>query len=129
MPEGTDIERVVHGTLLGEATLAAEVAALLANEDGQYIAVNDEAVQLTGYSRVDLTSAWMGFLGADERSKRLFDAVRRRQRLQGRKLVKRRDGEIVPCRYWAIPTRIAEIPYFLLLLWPNAGRAVQNAAD
>lgn len=114
-----DIDRVIHGTLLGEAALTAEVAALLADEEGQYIAVNDEALRLTGYSRSDLTSAWMGFLGADERSRAIFQHVSRRQKLQGRKLVKRSNGEVVPCRYWAIPARVTEIPYFVLLLRPT----------
>jgi PAS domain S-box-containing protein len=115
----TDLGRIVQGTLFGEAALAAEVAALLADEDGQYIAVNDEAVQLTGYSRPELTNAWMGFLAADERSKAIFEHVSRRRHLQGKKLVKRRDGDLVACRYWAIPTRVTGIPYFLLLLWPS----------
>lgn len=119
-----DIERVIQGTLFGEATLTAEVAALLADEDGQYIAVNDEAVRLTGYTRPELTNAWMGFLGADERSKTIFQNVSRRQKLQGRKLVKRRDGNVVQCRYWAIPTRVTGIPYFLLLLWPSGSALV-----
>lgn len=122
-----DIDRVIHGTLLGEATLTAELAALLADERGQYIAVNDEAVRLTGYTRTDLTNAWMGFLAADERSKRIFDDVSRRRKLQGRKLIKRLDGEVVPCRYWAIPARVTEIPYFLLLLWPNRSAPALSA--
>jgi PAS domain S-box-containing protein len=117
----TDIERVIHGTLLGEAALSAEgVAALLANDDGQYIAVNDEAVHLTGYTRSNLTSAWMGFLSGDEHQRTLFQDIRRRQKLQGKKLVQRNDGEAVPCRYWAIPTRVTGIQYFLLLLWPSS---------
>ena len=115
----TDIDRVIHGTLLGEAALTAEVAALLANEDGQYIAANDEAVRLTGYTRYDLTNAWMGFLSGDERSSGLFQHITRREKLQGEKLVKRNDGQLIACRYWAIPARVTGISYFLLLLWPN----------
>ncbi len=88
-----DLERVIQGTLLGEAALTAEVAALLANEDGQYIAANDEALRLTGYARSDLTNAWMGFLSGDESSRTLFQRISRRQELHGKKLVKRRDGE------------------------------------
>jgi PAS domain S-box-containing protein len=114
-----DLERMVQGTLLGEAALTAEVAALLADEQGQYIAVNDEAVRLTGYTRSDLTSVRMGSLGADESSRTLFRQISRRQKLQGKKLVKHRDGAVVPCRYWAIPAKVTGISYFLLLLWPS----------
>ncbi|HJP59934.1 MAG TPA: PAS domain-containing protein [Gemmatimonadaceae bacterium] len=115
----TDLDRVIQGTLLGEAALTAEVAVLLANEDGQYIAANDEALRLTGYARSDLTNAWMGFLSGDESSRTLFQRISRLQELHGKKVVKRRDGEIVHCGYWAIPARITGISYFLLLLWPN----------
>ena len=118
-----DIDRVVQGTLLGEAALTAEVAALLADEDGQYIAVNDEAVRLTGYTRSELTSGRMGFLGADEQSRAIFQHINRRKKLQGRKLIKRREGDVLACRYWAIPAKVTELPYFLLLLWP----AIQSA--
>ncbi|MGN6800003.1 MAG: PAS domain-containing protein [Gaiellaceae bacterium] len=119
-----DIDRVIHGTLLGEAALTAEVAALLANEDGQYIAVNDEAVRLTGYERSELTAARMGSLGADESSRTMFRRITRREDLQGQKLLKRSSGEIVPCRYWAIPARVTGIHYFLLLLWPVASSPI-----
>ena len=115
-----DLERVIQGTLLGEAALTAELATLLADEQGHYIAVNDEAVRLTGYPRRELTKGWMGFLGADEHSREIFQHISRRQNLQGRKLIKRRDGQVLPCRYWAIPARVTEIPYFLLLLRPIA---------
>jgi PAS domain S-box-containing protein len=114
-----DIDRVVQGTLFGEAALTAEVAALLADEDGQYIAVNDEAVRLTGYTRDELTGYRMGSLGADEHSRAIFQQISRRKNLQGRKRIKRRDGDVLQCRYWAIPARVTEIPYFLLLLWPT----------
>ena len=118
-----DLERVIQGTLLGEAALTAELAAFLADEDGQYLAVNDEAVRLTGYPRSELTKGWMGFLGADQRSREIFQQISRRQNLQGRKLIKRRNGDVLTCRYWAIPARVTEIPYFLLLLRPVAGAA------
>ena len=114
-----DLDRVIHGTLLGEAALTAEVATLLADEDGRYVAVNDEAIRLTGYTRSELTKGWMGFLAADERSKTIFRDVSRGRRLQGRKLIRRLDGELVPCRYWAIPAHVTGIQYFLLLLWPR----------
>jgi PAS domain S-box-containing protein len=117
-----DIDRIVQGTLFGEAALTAELATLLADEDGQYIAVNDEAVRLTGYTRSELTGYRMGSLGADEQSRAIFQQINRRKKLQGRKLIKLRDGELLQCRYWAIPAQVTKIPYFLLFLWPATQR-------
>jgi PAS domain S-box-containing protein len=118
--ENVDLDRVVHGTFFGEATLNASVAALVADEQGVYIAANDEACRLTGYAREQLAGIRMGGLAADDASRQLFAQIMRGTNLQGRKEVRRRDGGNTTCRYWAIPTQVARLPYYLLLLWPLA---------
>ncbi|HEY6960768.1 MAG TPA: PAS domain-containing protein [Gaiellaceae bacterium] len=112
-----DLDRVIHGTLFGEAVTYAGVAALLADGDGQYVAANEEACRLTGYTRGSLVEFRAGELAADEPSRRIYDNISRGRKLKGRKTIRRRDGENVTCRYWAIPTRVAHVPYYLLLLW------------
>jgi PAS domain S-box-containing protein len=114
-----DLDRVVQGTLFGEATLNASVASLLADEGGQYIAANDAAVRLTGYDRQRLTEFRMGELAADEKSRTIYRNLARDKNIRGRKAVRRSDGEIVPCRYWAISTFVSSVPYYFLLLWPQ----------
>lgn len=118
-----DLDRVLHGTLFGEGVLAADVATFLADDRGFYLAVNDEALSLTGYSRERLTQFRAGELAADERSQAIYHQLIRGKKLQGRKLVRRADGEIVPCRYWGIKTVVARLPYFLVLLWPAGSRS------
>ena len=121
MPEN-EVARVVQGTLLGEAILNAATAALVADDRGYYVAVNDAACTLTGYSRETLTEFRAGQLGADEASRRIYENLARGRKLQGRKLIRRSDGELVECRYSAIRTTISQLPYFVLLVWPrNAG--------
>jgi PAS domain S-box-containing protein len=114
-----DLNRVVHGTLLGEGSLGAELAMLLADERGYYVAVNDDACELTGYSRSALVSLRAGELAADEASRGIYDKLMSRQKLRGRKLVRRADGLVVQCRYWGIPTTVGRLPYFIVLLWPT----------
>jgi PAS domain S-box-containing protein len=118
-----DLARVLHGTLLGDGANQAEVAILLADEHGFYIAVNDEASTLTGYSRLELTKFRAGELAADEASANIYQRLLSRKNSQGHKQVRRKDGGIVHCRYWGIPTKVANMPYFLLLLWPTRSRA------
>ena len=65
MTERGEVLRVVHGTLFGDAVLSASVAALVADDAGAYIAANDEACELTGYAREQLTKIRMGGLAAD----------------------------------------------------------------
>jgi PAS domain S-box-containing protein len=112
-----DLERVIHGTLFGEAVVNAEIAALLADDRGYYVAVNDGAVALTGYTRASLMQFRAGELAADEGSRGIYENISRGRKMQGRKRVRRKNGEIVDLRYWAIPARVAQMQYFLLLLW------------
>ena len=120
MPSEKDLDRIVHGTLFGEALLGINVPALLADEAGQYVAVNDAACTLTGYSRAKLISLRMGELAADERSRGIYSWIARDRKLRGRKRIRRNDGGTVECRYWAMRTTVARVPYFVLLIWPIA---------
>jgi|SRR5438067_1593728 len=112
-----DVDAVLHATLLGDAMQNVAVAALVADEEGQYIAVNEAACALTGYSRKALTGFRAGELAADDSSRQIYEEVMRGRRLRGRKRVRREDGHVVDCRYWALPTSVAKLPYFVLLLW------------
>jgi PAS domain S-box-containing protein len=123
-----DLDRVVHATLLGEGAAAAEVAMLLADERGYYVAVNDDACELTGYARSKLVSFRAGELAADEASRAIYERLMSREKLQGRKLVRRADGLVVRCRYWGIPTTVGQLPYFVVLLWPTEEPRAQAVA-
>ena len=112
-----DLDRVVHGTLFGEALVHARVAALLADERGQYVAANDRACELTGYDRGTLTGFRAGQLAADEPSREIYAQITTGKKMRGIKVVRCRDGSDVRCRYWAIPTLVARLPYVILLLW------------
>ena len=116
-----DLDRVLHSTLLGEALSSARIAALLADDRGYYVAVNDAACYLTGYSRSILVGFRSGQLAADERSRHIYENFVSGKKMQGRKLVRREDGNVIRCRYWAIPAQITSLPYYLLLLWVPGG--------
>jgi PAS domain S-box-containing protein len=54
-------------------------------KNGQYIAVNEAACALTGYSRKALTGFRAGELAADEPSRRIYENVMQGRKLRGRK--------------------------------------------
>ena len=112
--------RIVHGTLFGEAVNASVVATLLASDDGQYVAANDEACRLTGYSRSELIKFRTGQLAGDNTSRHIYEAITQRRELEGVKTVRRRDGRLVRCQYLAVPTRVALTPHYLLMLRPES---------
>jgi PAS domain S-box-containing protein len=115
---GRDADLIMNATLVGEAWVNAETAMLVVDETGHYVATNRRAWELTGYSHTELTRLRAGRdLAGDEASARIYAALERDRRMQGRKLVKRKDGELVRCRYWGIRTTIGKLPYFILLLW------------
>jgi len=112
---------LVNATLVGDAWVGAELAMLVVDDDGHYIASNESACELTGYSRGELTALQAGRdLAGDERSSRIYADLGRGRNMQGKKLVRRKDGGTVRCRYWGVRTTVARAPYFILLLWVEA---------
>jgi PAS domain S-box-containing protein len=119
MGEESSVESVLNATLVAEAWTNADLAMLVVDDEGRYIATNDRAVQLTGYTHQELTGLRAGRdLAGDEPSTRIYADLARRRRLRGRKLIRRKDGSLVNCRYEGVQTTVASLPYFILLLRP-----------
>ncbi|SRR5712691_5511017 len=75
--------RILDHTLLGEAMLTGGVAVLVTDDDGNYVAVNDAAEKLLGYSREEfrkLHSSEVSVGPADERAGWLEGAARLRRK-------------------------------------------------
>lgn len=126
MGRSIDLNRILQSTLFGDAVTNAALATFLAADDGQYVAANDEACRLTGYSREALVTFRAGQLAADEESRGIYEAIMSRGELEGVKTVRRRDNLLVRCRYWAIPTKVTLAPHYILVLHP-LGRAAAAA--
>lgn len=113
--------------MLGDALNNGTLAALLATEDGHYIAVSDEASRLTGYTRTELTRLRTGQMGADAESQAIYEAIMYRRELEGVKTLRHRAGEIIRCRYWAVPTKVAGVAHFILILRPEIPSSTATA--
>jgi PAS domain S-box-containing protein len=112
-------ESILNSTLLAEAWTNAELAMLVVDDDGHYIATNKSALELTGYTHHEVTQLRAGRdLAGDAQSAGIYEALARGRRMRGRKLVRRKDGRLVSCRYWGVCTTVAQLPYFILLLRP-----------
>ena len=92
---------LVQASLLGEAIDHGPVLVLVADEDGNYVAVNELACELLGYTREELLEqqapdpANLGTL----RSK---------------------DGTLLELEHWAQPTQIAGMLLYVVVCWPPA---------
>lgn len=112
-------ELLINQTLVGEAWVNASLAMVVVDDDGHYVATNKGAWELTGYSHSELLRLRAGRdLAGDDASREIYAALERGRRMQGKKLVRRKDGELVRCRYWGVRTSVGRLTYFILMLWP-----------
>ena len=115
---------LINQTLVGEAWCNAALPMLVVDDDGHYVATNESACRLTGYSHDELLRLRAGRdLAGDEAATKIYAALEREQRMQGKKLVRRKDGELVPCRYWGVRTTVGKMQYFILMLWSQSSAA------
>jgi PAS domain-containing protein len=93
-------------TLLGEALERGPVAVFVFDESGRYVAVNEYACELLGYSREELL-ARPAALPVD--------------RSDGWITVQRRDGAELTLRFRARETKVAEMAFSVGVAWPETG--------
>ncbi len=119
-----DIDALLHQTLLGDAWDHATVAAAVFSDDGRYLACNEAFCKLTGYSRGEVSQLRVGIdLAVDEqRNQKLFREIVGERRTVGNGGLKRKNGTEVEITFWAIATRTASLPYYVVLYWPASER-------
>jgi PAS domain S-box-containing protein len=103
-------DRYIQATLLGEAIDFGPAAVFVADENRKYVAVNQAACELLGYSREELLS-----LRVDDvaESKGQWEKMQVDGTVSGLAEVRRKDGRTVPFRYTAGRTRVAGMPVYV----------------
>jgi PAS domain-containing protein len=92
---------LVQASLLGEAIDRGPVLVLVADEDGNYVAVNEYACELLGYTREELLA----------------------QRAPDRDnpgILRSKDGTLFELEHWTQPTQIAGMLLTVVVCWPPA---------
>jgi PAS domain S-box-containing protein len=119
-----DVSSLVHRTLLGDAWEHASVAVAVYAEDGRYVACNQAFSRLTGYSRPEIANLRVGIDLAGEGSKNheLFRHLVEGRKQVGQGRLRRKDGRELAVNVWAIETRAAGLPYFIVLYWEASRR-------
>jgi PAS domain S-box-containing protein len=109
-----DARGAVHETLLVEAIESARMAICVYDDDGRYVAVNECATTLLGYTREELLAHDVADFtaGGIDRAVLMSDKHR-----EGVRIVTRKDGSTVPVAFVVTPTRVANLPYFVAVWW------------
>ena len=119
-----DVVAMVQQTLLGDAWENAALAVAVFSDDGRYIACNRAFCALTGYERDEILRMRVGVdLAVDPVSNtKLFTEIVRDSRTVGSGGLRRKDGSTTTVSFWAIPTRAAGMPYYIVLYWEASDR-------
>jgi PAS domain S-box-containing protein len=103
-------EPLIQASLLGEAVEHGPAAVFVADEDGRFVAVNQAACTLVGYTREELLSMEVSDLVRDTRR---WDEMRENGRLSGTSLLDCKDGSQIEFNYLAGETTVAGMPVYV----------------
>jgi len=108
--DGTDL---VQASLLGEAIDRGPMLVFVADETMRYLAVNRLACETLGYTRDELLRLRVPDVAVASDAPNLYEQMLREGRQQGRTNLRRKDGSVVPFRYWAQETTTAGMTFWV----------------
>ena len=103
-------EPLIQASLLGEAVEHGPAAVFVADETGRYVAVNQAACTLSGYTREELLSMHVFDLSP---SNSKWEQMQRTGPVAGTATIRRKDGSKVKFRYLAGATLVAGMPVYV----------------
>jgi PAS domain S-box-containing protein len=112
--------RILHLTLLGEALMSGRSAVFVTDDDGRYLAVNDSATELLGYSREELAAlnAHEVTVRSEEEIADFYAMLRRTRSIQQRARVRRKDGIVGAIDYVSLESVVAGLPVVVSVTAP-----------
>jgi PAS domain S-box-containing protein len=116
----TAAEPLIQASLLGEAVDSGPVAIFVADEQMRYVAVNDYAASLLGYSRAELLELRVTDVIKTPDASGEFELMMRDRERAGIAILTRKDGTEFRLGYRASETRIAGMPLYVSVGWPLA---------
>jgi PAS domain S-box-containing protein len=106
-------EPLIQASLLGEAIEHGPVAVFVADEHGKYVAVNQRACLLLGYTREELLGLRVSDVARYSEAAKEWSEMRQAGTRAGTASLTRKDGTTVEFSYVAGETTVAGMPVFL----------------
>ena len=115
-----DSGRILHQALLGEAIMGGGSAVFVTDDVGRYLAVNDAAVELLGYTREELAA--LNARDVSERTEEELGEVmamlRRRHSIQNVAKLRRKDGVVGTIEYVGLESCVCGLPVVVSVTAP-----------
>lgn len=112
-------EPLVQAGLVGEALEAGPVAVFVFGDDLRYVAVNEYACALLGYTREELLALRAGSLSVAGDSMAEYAAVVEGRKPEGRTVLRCKDGAEIALRFRGCATRVAGMAFYIGVAWPE----------
>jgi PAS domain S-box-containing protein len=106
-------EPLIQTSLLGEAIENGPIAVLVADETGRYVAVNQAACRLLGYSRAELLAMRVTEVARSEEAPAEWAELELNGTHTGISTVTCKDGSTLPFAYVAGATVVAGMPVYV----------------
>jgi PAS domain S-box-containing protein len=103
-------EPLIQASLLGEAVENGPAAVFVADEDGRYVAVNQAACSLVGYTREELLAMRVSDIADPEGA---WDEMRRNNHVRGCANLRCKDGTELKFVYVAGATTVAGMQVYV----------------
>ena len=108
---------MIQASLLGEAVDMGPTPVFVADENRRYVAVNQAACELTGYTREELLGLTVTDVADDTEGR--WDDMQGSAAITGTADLIRKDGSRVPFTYVAGKTVVAGMPVFVSVGFPG----------
>ena len=106
-------EVLIQTALLGEALDTGPALVFVADEEMNYIAVNESACRELGYTREELLKLRVTEIAQDAQAGSQYDEMLARGSRDGIAILTRKDGTTVEFAYRATETTVAGLPLFV----------------
>lgn len=115
---------LLQKTLLRDALFEGPAALLVVDDEMRILVANRAATELSGYTLAELTQlqSWE-ITGDPEQSAANAARVHLGGRLASQSRLRRKDGTIVLCSYFAWEVTVSGLPFIAILLWADEAEA------